>query len=111
MSRVRIGEDIFMMPKLDSDVGQNIVVSLAPEEIIIALDSPPKISAQNVAFAKIASIKPSGPNVLIELDIGTRIIAEITRNALLDLELSEGQDVYIIIKGESINPISGVGDF
>ena len=111
MSRVRIGDKIFSMSNLDLEVGQNVVVSLAPREIIIALDPLPKISAQNVVFARIDAIRPNGPNVLVEMDIGTKVIAEITGSALKDLELWEGQDVYIIVTSTSIIPLPENFDF
>ena len=43
-----------------------------------------------------------GQRVLVYLDIGTRLMAEITPGALSDLQLEVGQTVYAVIKTNAI---------
>ena len=43
-----------------------------------------------------------GPRVLVYVDVGAILVVEITPWAVADLNLHEGQDVYLIIKSTSI---------
>ena len=78
------------------------MISIRAGDIILALDVPPRLSAQNVISASIEEIHVIGSRVLVYLGIGVPLVAEITPNALRELDLREGQQVYVIIKTNSI---------
>ena len=78
------------------------MVSIRASDIVLALEAPHKISARNIIHAVIDEIICVGARVLIYVNVGERIVAEITPSALLELELRQGQDVYLIVKANSI---------
>jgi len=67
-----------------------------------------KLSARNVLSGKVSEIERGSVNAVVKVDIGGgRIISSmITLDALNDLGVSEGSDVFAIIK--SSNVIIGV---
>jgi molybdopterin-binding protein len=67
-----------------------------------------KLSARNVLSGKVVEVERGSVNAVVKVDIGGgRIISSmITLDALKDLGVSEGSDVFAIIK--SSNVIIGV---
>lgn len=63
-----------------------------------------KISARNVLEGKVKQVKTGAVNdeVTIELPGGTEIVSVITRSSAESLGLSEGKEVYAVIKASSV---------
>lgn len=63
-----------------------------------------KISARNVLKGTVKQIKTGAVNdeVTIELPGGTEIVSVITRSSAESLGLSEGSEVYAVIKASSV---------
>ena len=85
------------------------IISIRAGDIILARDVPPRMSARNVIGATIEEVHILGPRVLVYADVGERLIVEITLNALRDLEVREGQRVYLVIKTNSIMVLDAPG--
>lgn len=102
LSHLKIGDAMFVAPRISRDQGDLLIVSIGAGDIIIALEPPPMLSARNVIKARIEDIHQIDGTVLIYADIGERLIVEITPGALNDLDLSVGCEIYLIIKTNSI---------
>ena len=63
-----------------------------------------KLSARNVLSGKVAEIERGSVNAVVKVDIGGgKIISSmITLDALSDLGISKGSDVFTIIKSSSV---------
>ena len=102
IAKLRIGEAEFLAPDVFRQAGEVVMASIRAGDIIIANDLPPKMSARNIIKARIDDIHVIGSRVLVYLDIGVRIMVEITSTSLKELELKEGRQVHLIIKTNSI---------
>ena len=91
-----------LAPEVESQPGERVTVSIRASDILVALDVPSRISAQNVVPGVVEEILPLGPRVVLFVRAGVRMMAEITPDALRSLDLSEGDSVYLIIKSTSI---------
>ncbi len=91
-----------LAPEVESQPGERVTISIRASDILVALDVPSRISAQNVVPGVVEEILPLGPRVVLFVRAGVRVMAEITPDALRSLELSEGDGVYLIIKSTSI---------
>lgn len=80
----------------------NVSISIRPEDIII---SPEKFrsSARNVLEGKIKEIKDQGALIRVCVDCGIDIVAYITRQSFMDMQLNIGAKVYLIIKAQNVN--------
>ncbi len=107
MARIKVGDATFSAPDVRAGAGETVMVSLGAGEIILALEVPSKMSAQNAIPAKVEAIHAADSRVLVYSDVGARIVAEITPGALRDLELREGQDLYLIVKSTSLVVLDG----
>jgi molybdopterin-binding protein len=63
-----------------------------------------KISARNVLKGKIKKIVPGAVNseVIVELPGGVTVASIITKASVDSLQLSEGKDVYAVIKASNV---------
>ncbi len=102
LADVRVGGARLVAPDVYRQPGDDVMISIRAGDIILALDVPPRLSAQNVISASIEEIHVIRSRVLVYLGIGVPLVAEITPNALRELDLREGQQVYVIIKTNSI---------
>ncbi len=63
-----------------------------------------KISARNILKGKVKKIVHGAVNseIVITLDGGTEIVSIITKESADALELTEGKDVYAVIKASNV---------
>ena len=100
----KIGDTILWVPGLPPDVvnGDTISIAIRAGDIILAVERPSRISARNILRGRIEGIHEIEDSVLLYADVGALLLVEITPEALTELELREGQDVYLVIKSSSI---------
>ena len=91
-----------LAPEVQAEPGERVTISIRASDILVALDVPARISAQNVLPGVVEEIHPQGPRVVLFVNAGVRMVAEITPDALRSLDLSVGDRVYLIIKSTSI---------
>ena len=82
--------------------GDTISVSIRAGDIIVALDPPPRISAQNILPATISNVHRVESRVLVYADCGVPLVVEVTPEAAASLQLHQGQAVYLIVKSSSV---------
>jgi len=77
-------------------------ISIRAGDIILSPDRPSRLSARNILRGRISEIHSVGETVLVYADVGVDLVATITPAALIDLSLTEGQEVYLVIKANSV---------
>ena len=100
----RLGDSTLWIPAVPPQVDDCDVISVAIRagDIIVAVDRLEGISARNILEGRIQSIHRVGGAVLLYTDVGAPLLVEITPEALESLGLREGQDVFLVIKSNSI---------
>ncbi len=100
---VAVGEARLRVPAVRAAPGDAVTVSIRAGDIILASAPPEKISAQNILNGRVEEIHTlEGGRVMAYVDVGARIVVEITQRALRDLGLQPGDNTYLIIKSNSI---------
>jgi len=63
-----------------------------------------KVSARNMLQGKVKQITPGAVNteVVIELPGGTEVVSIITKHSAEHLALSQGKDVYAVVKASNV---------
>ena len=110
LSEVKIGNVTLSIPSVDKHRGSLLTISIRSADIILSTVHPQLISARNIINGKITNIHHVGHLVLVYINIGTRIIVEITQRSLHDLALKVEQTVHLIIKTNSITPLVSSND-
>ncbi|MDD3365232.1 MAG: ABC transporter ATP-binding protein, partial [Syntrophomonas sp.] len=85
-----------------SNLKGKVRAAIRSEDIIIAEDRLSS-SAQNVIPARIAEIIPRGPYFKVVLNAGIPLVALVTRQALYEMTLEPGKDVWAIFKTAAVH--------
>lgn len=94
-----------LVQELDRPAGASLRVRIRAEEIMLALEEPRTISANNVLLMQVKNVRhDSATHADILLLCGrTRLVARITRASLERLQLCEGKPVFAIIKSVTVD--------
>lgn len=94
------------LPKLQSPSDTTLRIGLSANDLILSRTPVEGLSARNCLHGQIQRIEsqPSGSLVIVEIDQsgGQQLAAEVTANALEELELKDGQNVCLIFKSNSL---------
>ena len=101
-SRLRVGDATLVCPPTDALPGESVTVSLRAGDVILSMGAPPLTSARNTVPAVIRELREAGGRVLVHVDIGDRLVVEVTPASASDLALKPGRDVCLVIKTNSI---------
>ena len=101
-SRLSIGDATLVGPPIESSPGDSVSVSIRSGDIILSLGVPPLTSARNAVPAVVREVRETEGRVLVYLDMGETIVAEVTPGSAHQLDLRGGRDVHLVIKTNSI---------
>lgn len=92
------------LPKVSADIGTNVRVRIRAQDVMLSLTKPKDISALNILKGTITALKQGeGPGVLVQLKCGDDLLlARVTQRSAKALGLSQGQDIYAVIKTVSV---------
>ncbi len=79
-----------------------VFVSIRPEDIMVSR-AKPEISAQNVFSGKVTESVDAGMVMRVVVDAGLPFVVTLTRQAYQDLDIKEGDPVYILFKAASVH--------
>lgn len=84
-------------------VGEEAYAIIKASWIILSKEKPNKISARNILAAVVSNIIPGAVNSEAKMNIGDKTLASVVTNeAIDDLELKEGDNVYAIFKASNV---------
>ncbi|MDD5269234.1 MAG: ATP-binding cassette domain-containing protein [Methylococcales bacterium] len=83
-------------------IGSQTQVSIRAKDIALSRSYINGISIQNQIRGRICALIPSGESLIVQVDCGSTLLAEITPGACRDMALQEGEDIYCLIKTHSI---------
>lgn len=107
LTTVDVGGVKLAAPYADASAGDLVTVSIRAGDIILTLDVPSRISAQNILPGTITELHVHGPRVLARVDVGVELVVELTPRAVTDLALHPGSPVYLIVKSNSVLLLDG----
>ena len=104
-----VGAQQVRVPMTAARVGEARPIRIHARDVAIATVRPEKLSIRNVLKARILTIEPgANMNVELMLDVdGERLRARITREALEELELAPGSEVFALVKSVALESSLG----
>jgi molybdate transport system ATP-binding protein len=90
--------------RLDSAIGTRLRVRLRAEDIMLALEEPRAISANNVLPATVTQISAHAASADVQLLCGgVKLVARITRASLNRLALAPGMELFAVVKSVTVD--------
>lgn len=83
--------------------GGKVRLPVPANEVLLAVGEPPRTSARNVLTGRIATLRPLGARVLVEVDVGQLLLAEVTPASARELGLREGLPVHALFKARGLH--------
>lgn len=101
VTELKIGNQMLIIPFNDTEIGNLLPIAIRAEDIIISLAPNLPISARNILRGTIDDVDDQIiVSILVE---GYRLSVKITHEAKEQLQLSNGKEVYCVIKANAIN--------
>ena len=95
---------ILRIAGLNAEIGIHLRAHIRARDVSLMLDKPKDTSVLNVFKGELIEIRhEDGPQLDLLINIGTPLIARITRKSLNDLNLGIGSKVYAMIKAVAID--------
>lgn len=103
---IAVGNTKLLALKPQTQVKQgDVVVCIRGEDVVLQKGDAALTSVRNRLPARILSIQLGSPLVRVELDVGFKLLAYVTRTACDELALSVGLSVMALIKAPSVHLI------
>ncbi|MBT5168379.1 MAG: molybdenum ABC transporter ATP-binding protein [Opitutales bacterium] len=93
------------VPKVHGVVGDRVIASLASDDILIAIEKPIGLSARNCIPARIEGIEETEMRQFAIASIDDAIpqfVVELTQDAIDELSLKSGMDVFLVFKTSAV---------
>ncbi len=86
------------------DKGVRVRVATLAREVLLAVEPPRGLSARNVLPARIERMTPGPDAVLVEVRLrgGPTLLAAVTDDAVHDLALAPGREVWAVLKSVAV---------
>jgi molybdate transport system ATP-binding protein len=89
--------------RLNLVIGSETQVLICSNDIALSRHYLNGISIQNQIKGRIYALIPNGESIMVQVDCGATLLADITPGAFRDMELKEGDDIYCLIKTRAIS--------
>ena len=101
-TELSIGRSLVLVQGIEANPGETISISIRASDILVSLDAPKNISAQNILRGVIQEVHVRKDTVVLYIDIGITMITEISLASSKAMKLSAKKDVYLIINTTKI---------
>jgi molybdate transport system ATP-binding protein len=102
LTRMVLGEQELKTPLCAHQPGARALVGIRAHDIILARSAPEGISARNGLAGRVTETVRVDGRILIEVDVGERLLVEITPDALEELRFRAGEKVVCLVKTHSV---------
>lgn len=109
MTRLALDGETLRVPEIDAEPGSTVKLKINARDVVLATVRPKHLSIRNVIAAEIEAIAVDR-SIYAELLLrvgGQGLRARITRHALRELGLAEGQTVFALIKSVAFDEYLG----
>ena len=86
--------------------GSQTKVSIRANDIALSRHFVSGISIQNQIKGRICALISCGESLIVQVDCGVTLLAEITHSACHEMSLTEGDNIYCLIKTHAVNYVT-----
>jgi molybdate transport system ATP-binding protein len=114
LTRLLAGRAVLLAPRLALAPGARVRAAALARDVLLATEAPRGLSARNVLPATVQTLAPSGRAdgvvlASVQLQGGPTILSALTSDAVAELRLHPGRQVYAIVKSVAVEGLSPGG--
>ncbi len=102
VTELELGRQKLVVPMGGPEPGSNVSAIVRAQDIIVSRERPVGLSARNILKGVVEDISVAGNKAVLYVNLGERVIVEITLESLKELGISKGQTYFFIIKSNAI---------
>ncbi len=87
-------------------VGGPAYLTVDAEDVLLAVGDVPRTSARNTIRGRVARVNRAGSKVLVGIDAGCLIWAEVTPQSTANLGLEPGREVFALVKASALRGVA-----
>lgn len=108
LSQLAINAGTLELPGVQAPIGARVRLRIMAQDVMLSRTRPTGLSALNILPVTVQSIRMGdGPGAAIALNAGSdTLLARITARAVSSLELTEGSEIFAILKATTVAPAS-----
>ncbi|MEP2920488.1 molybdenum ABC transporter ATP-binding protein [Sulfitobacter sp.] len=108
LTQLAISAGTIELPGVKAPIGAKVRLRIMAQDVMLARKRPQELSALNILPVTIQNIRQGdGPGAAIALSAGDdTLLARVTRRAVSALSLSEGDQIFAILKATTVAPDS-----
>jgi molybdate transport system ATP-binding protein len=109
LAELDVGGSILVAPQTGLTVGAHVRVRIPAREVILATQAPSGLSVHNVLTGTVRSVAVDDASdaAIVQIAVGsTRILAEVTKDAVSRLAIVEGKPLHALIKSVSLEVLT-----
>jgi molybdate transport system ATP-binding protein len=99
----RIGDQQLFLPLGEIPAGEAQFVQFSPRDVILARHDVAGLSARNHLRGRVCRVLPANRSVFVAIDVGQVIWAELTPEAVRELELEPNREVICLLKAHQLS--------
>jgi molybdate transport system ATP-binding protein len=107
--RIQIGGQVLTAPGDRVAPGAVVRVAVPAHDVMLVVGPAPRASARTVLTATVRELHPSGRRVVVALDLGQPLFADLTPAAVRELDLAPGRSVHVLLKARGLRVLPGPG--
>lgn len=90
------------IPACERPAGTRLFIGIRADDIILANRMPVGLSVRNALQGRVTGLSDLGATHLVTIDVGHDLIAKVTPEAVAELDLEPGIDVWCLMKTHSL---------
>tara|TARA_Y100000588_G_scaffold358307_1_gene416327 strand:- start:6731 stop:7831 length:1101 start_codon:yes stop_codon:yes gene_type:complete len=102
LTRVAYEDQVIKVPLCDRPVGDRLFIGIRANDIILSRTEPEGLSLRNALQGRVGEVRRAGAVSMVSVDVGKRLLVEVTPEAVVELGLKEGERVFCLVKTHSI---------
>ena len=102
VSRVSFRDQVIKIPLCEESAGTRLFIGVRANDIILSRTEPRGLSLRNALRGRVGDVRRTGTLAMVSVDVGKRLLVEVTPEAVPELGLEEGEEVYCLVKAHSI---------
>jgi molybdate transport system ATP-binding protein len=101
----RVGDQVLYLPPLDASAGSPMFVEFSPTDVTLSRHDVAGLSTRNRLQGRVRQVVPLRQGVFVAVDIGQVLWAEVTPEAVTELQLKPGSQVICLLKAHSLRVV------
>ena len=105
---VALNKNHLFIPLINTDTGAEVTITVPACNIALSITKLDGLTIQNQLLGVVTAIREVDHRVLVTVDVGFIVVAEITLGALYNLDITLNKPMYCLIKTQSMGYLGEV---